>query len=849
MKLQKLPLLTVLAMGLCLLSIHIAQGQTDNTTFGVGAGSSITTGDFNTFIGVNAGNSTTSGSQNVFIGADAGLNYVNDIGNIGIGYRALGGVSASPTGDDNIAIGSLTLQNVTSGTDNTVVGDEAGRELTTGNDNVFIGRYAGRDATTATDNTAVGEQAGLNLETGGDNTFIGNEAGYNNTDGDDNTFLGQTAGRSNTTGNNNTFVGTEAGYDCTSGYRNTAVGDSAGIDISVGFDNTFVGQGAGSATEHADGNTFVGRHAGRRNNISNGTTNANYNTFVGYMTGDANEEGAQNVAIGYNADFVADGTDNSILIGANASFSGTIDRNYAVIIGADATGACSNCMVLGGTSPSTRVSVGIGTTNPNSDASLELAETDKGFLINRLSNAERSSLGSGLSTADEGMMVYDTEDQALYTWNGTQWVGMDSQDLSLSSNTLSLTGDASGVDLSAYLDNTDAQNLSRSGNMISITGGNTINLPDSSKWSENGSAVYYDGGNVGIGTTAPAARLHVTNGDVLLENNRFVTVTRSDDGFSHQVFGMDANNDILLNRSAIVHGRISRTVIAFNARSFDVRNQNNQTLLRIDADGNMGVGQVSPSYTVDINGDGRINTDWVVSDKRYKKNIRELSGVIEKIQALRGVRFQYQTEAFKEKNFSDGSNYGFIAQELKAVIPELVSVDKEGYYAVNYDGLIPLLTEAIKQQQETLQQQQEEINKIAVLESENATIKAALNALKEMLAGLDHTRDNSTKTEQDRSETINGTTAPDVEKAFLYQNEPNPFREKTIIRYKVPDRVRHASIVIYNLKGEALRVFEGLNKGKSHVEFNGGSMQAGTYIYSLVADGKEVDTRRMVLTQ
>ncbi|WP_430905293.1 hypothetical protein, partial [Maribacter flavus] len=51
------------------------------------------------------------------------------------------------------------------------------------------------------------------------------------------------------------------------------------------------------------------------------------------------------------------------------------------------------------------------------------------------------------------------------------------QDLSISGNTLSLSSDATTVDLSGYLDNTDSQTLSVTGNDLSITGGNTITLP------------------------------------------------------------------------------------------------------------------------------------------------------------------------------------------------------------------------------------------------------------------------------------------------------------------------------------------------------------------------------------
>ena len=70
-----------------------------------------------------------------------------------------------------------------------------------------------------------------------------------------------------------------------------------------------------------------------------------------------------------------------------------------------------------------------------------------------------------------------------------------------------------------------------------------------------------------------------------------------------------------------------------------------------------------------------------------------------------------------------------------------------------------------------------------------------------------------------------------------------------MIRYEVPAAAGEVSIVIYNLQGERLKTFSKLNSGAGSIEVNGGSLGAGTYLYSLIANGKEVDTKRMVLTK
>jgi hypothetical protein len=520
---------------LCTLCVcTISFGQTANETLGTtvdeddGAGgtityttgSSITNGDFNVLIGDGAGSSLTYGSDNTMLGTSAGANQTS--------------------GSDNVFLGRFAGFSNLTGTDNTFIGTEAGY-FNTGTDNVFIGTEAGELNTTGRDNTFIGEESGTNNTTGRDNVFIGEDAGYYNTTADDNTFVGSTAGRSNTTGEGNTFVGGKsnsyfvfdidnalgatgvydfsvlsggAGYDNTTGHGNSFFGSGAGIDNSVGMANTFLGYGAGANSEHADANTFVGYGAGWENNRTNNTNDANRNTYLGAMAGGDNREGSDNTGIGHDANFSdydgaernvfiggssrVRGTDN-IVIGYNARTQTTFDGNNQIVIGANSSTARSNAIVignnvasteantltLGGDTATNRVSVGIGTLAANPNASLELADTDKGFLVNRLTTAERIALetaaanGLAIDATQKGLMVYDTDLNVLYTWDGTVWhaaeANTDLQDLDVDAVThiLSITNDASTVDLTPYLDNTDAQELSFTGTTLGITGNAT----------------------------------------------------------------------------------------------------------------------------------------------------------------------------------------------------------------------------------------------------------------------------------------------------------------------------------------------------------------------------------------
>ena len=81
----------------------------------------------------------------------------------------------------------------------------------------------------------------------------------------------------------------------------------------------------------------------------------------------------------------------------------------------------------------------------------------------------------------------------------------------------------------------------------------------------------------------------------------------------------------------------------------------------------------------------------------------------------------------------------------------------------------------------------------------------------------------------------------------LYQNAPNPFSERTTIYYELSETVKTADIYIFNMQGSIVKKIAADRSGR--IEIQGSELQAGMYLYSLVADGKEVDTKRMILTK
>jgi len=100
--------------------------------------------------------------------------------------------------------------------------------------------------------------------------------------------------------------------------------------------------------------------------------------------------------------------------------------------------------------------------------------------------------------------------------------------------------------------------------------------------------------------------------------------------------------------------------------------------------------------------------------------------------------------------------------------------------------------------------------------------------------------------ERDNSRLADMTTA---EFAKLEQNNPNPFTDRTVIKYYIPSSARKAFIKIYSVFGSEVLSFPINSNGSGQVEFSGKTLSAGTFTYILAVDGKAVDTKQMVLTR
>ena len=96
-----------------------------------------------------------------------------------------------------------------------------------------------------------------------------------------------------------------------------------------------------------------------------------------------------------------------------------------------------------------------------------------------------------------------------------------------------------------------------------------------------------------------------------------------------------------------------------------------------------------------MNGTIETNDDIIAfsaSDQRLKNNITPIPNALDKVLSISGNTFDWN-----EKSEKEGNDVGVVAQEILEVLPEAVAIRDNGYLAVRYEKLVPLLIEAIKE--------------------------------------------------------------------------------------------------------------------------------------------------------
>ena len=373
-------------------------------------------------------------------------------------------------------------------------------------------------------------------------------------------------------------------------------------------------------------------------------------------------------------------------------------------------------------------------------------------------------------------------------------------------------------------------------------------------------------GNVGIqlGTSTPLSALSigsvgtVTDKVTIYGLNTALNVYRTGASATSWSYGVNSTSDVAGDKSVGARGQVQAASLLGYGRSWGLlglagnatSGYNYGVMGLIGGTGYgagiLGVGSGNEDVSVpgiyagyfvgDVYVTGTLTGNPVVnSDRRYKRNIADLSPktALSNILLMNPVEYNLKQMYVKSKGDSavverplydeksqlfQKKHYGLVAQDLQKLYPDLVYEDNNGYLSVNYIGLIPLLIESIKE-----------------LNGEVEALKKSINsgssiASKVKTTGLVSAIDNLTA-------------------ASLNQNNPNPFSQSTQIKYYLPNTVSSASLCIYDLQGRQLKQLSISERGNGSKTISASEFSPGIYLYALIADGVEIDVKRMILTE
>lgn len=554
-----------------------AAGVNYSTFFGISSGKS-NNGSNNSFFGATVGFFNTNGSSNSFFGTIAGFSNTNGNNNSFFGAEA----------------GTLT----TTGSDNSFFGVEAGKSNVIGNANSFFGRGAGR-FNTADQNSFFGNLAGYANSTGDRNAFFGIEAGLNNTTGCCNSFFGNRAGSENTIGRGNTFLGGSAGRTNAEGNQNTFVGDLSGTVNTTGSSNITLGSqanfgsgnlnfaaavGANSTVNTSD-TIVLGKIAGTYNgivrpadtvqipgnlNILGNLTGGGIVKAINGLTNNITLAAGANITITPSGNTLTiassgGGTVNAILnqttqqaganfnIGGNGTaniFNATTQYNLggSRILGVSVSG--------GNTANNLFVGIGAGQNNPTNFAERNLGVANGSFntFIGALAGEQNSAgifntfVGAEagrLNNARGNTFVGSTAGTNTKTGGGNSFFGDRSGENNVGGASNSFFGAEAGrnnetgsgntaVGASADFGANNLTNAAAIGANASVSQSNSLILG-----SINGVNNATADTSVGIGTTAPKAKLEVTGGNILIGSPGQGIILKSPDGATCRLLSID----------------------------------------------------------------------------------------------------------------------------------------------------------------------------------------------------------------------------------------------------------------------------------------------------------------------
>ena len=313
------------------------------------------------------------------------------------------------------------------------------------------------------------------------------------------------------------------------------------------------------------------------------------------------------------------------------------------------------------------------------------------------------------------------------------------------------------------------------------------------------------------------------------------------DGGSNYFYGVHGeaiyhSNAFNSGRTLGVHGVAGNATNGYNYGVFgSLMGSHNGAAIYGTVNGDYGVntnGKYAGFFYGNIKVTGTISSPsyLTASDLRFMENVIPMSSTvrvkgetINNVMNMNVVKFNHafpleegpdtNTVAIEREAGERQLHIGLPAQELREMYPELVYEEQDGTLSINYVEMVPLLIRCIQELKQELDEVKGESEDHSQLSRSTSSVESTSN-----------------------------TTAK------LFQNSPNPFTERTEIRFSLPDDARNAYIYIFDMTGKMLRQIP-VDSSMQAIAINGYELSAGIYLYSLVVNGKEIDTKRMILSK
>jgi hypothetical protein len=499
-------------------------------------------------------------------------------------------------------------------------------------------------------NYFIGHNSGIHNTTGKYNSFVGYETGYSNSSGKRNVFLGFHAGYSNDTASYNVFIGNEAGNSNKYGRFNTFLGFQSGYKNFSASNNLFLGYQSGYSNVNGTSNVFLGVESGRSN------INGSNNVFMGYLSGYANNA-YSNVFIGEESGRSNTSGSNNNFIGYKSGWSNTSGGSNIFV------GTQSGYL---NTTGDMNTFFGYQAGYKNNNSYNFIAGYQAGYNNTGNYNSFIGFLAGYTNTAgSSNVFIGERAAYSNTTGNYNIVIGESAGRAHNNGYSNVLIGPECGYSITDGRDNT-------------FIGG----------WTGYNNTGSY---NIMIGSQSGY-------GNIIGTNNTFLgfSAGRNNNGSRNVFVGYNAgyneagSDKLYIDNSAastpLIWGDFSLGRLVVRGNSLD--NPNNRTFY---ANGTAG-------------GDYAWYND---SDMKLKHNIVTITDALQKVMKLRGVNYMWN----EPEEGMEGLQMGFIGQEAAEVIPEVVSVNND-HYSMQYAPVTALLVEAVKEQQNIIESQQQQIDEL-----------------------------------------------------------------------------------------------------------------------------------------